>query len=161
MKEEKNIIKNTTENKIKKKNNKKIIIIFVSLIIFILFISTIFAIINLNSNKIISGVSVQGIDISKNTEHEANEKVKAKVKEILKKDIILKYKDYTTSITPEQIELKLNYDDAIKKAQNIGKTRNIIVDNYNILKTNIFKNNIEIDIQYNRYILQDMIKNIK
>ena len=160
MKEEKNIIKNTTENKIKKKNNKKIIIIFVLLIIFLLFISTIFAIINLNSNKIISGVSVQGIDISKNTEHEANEKVKAKVKEILKKDIILKYKDYTTSITPEQIELKLNYDDAIKKAQNIGKTRNIIVDNYNILKTNIFKNNIEIDIQYNRDILQDMIKNI-
>ena len=79
---------------------------------------------------------------------------------MLKKDIILKYKDYTTSITPEQIELKLNYDDAIKKAQNIGKTRNIIVDNYNILKTNIFKNNIEIDIQYNRDILQDMIKNI-
>ena len=160
MKEEKNIIKNTTENKIKKKNNKKIIIIFVLLIIFLLFISTIFAIINLNSNKIISGVSVQGIDISKNTEHEANEKVKAKVEEILKKDIILKYKDYTTSITPEQVVLKLNYDDAIKKAQNIGKTKNIIVDNYNILKTNIFKTNFEIDIQYNKEILQDMIKNI-
>lgn len=160
MKEEKNIIKNTTENKIKKKNNKKIIIIFVSLIIFILFISTIFAIINLNSNKIISGVSVQGIDISKNTEYEANEKVKTKAEEILKKDIILKYQDYTTSITPEQIELKLNYEETIKKAQNIGKTKNIIVDNYNILKTNIFKTNFEIDIQYNKEILQDMIKNI-
>ena len=163
MEEKKNISKNTTENIVKEKDSKtvkKILILIVVIVAILLFLSTIFAIINMNSEKIVNGVHVQGIDISKLTEQEALEKVKSKIEEISKRDIILKYNDYTTSITPEQIEIKFNYEEAVKEAQNIGKTQNILIDNFNILKANILKTNIKINTQYNEEILKDMIKNI-
>ena len=163
MEEEKDELKNTTENIVKEKNNKtvrKMIILSVSVIIILLFLSTIFAIINMNNDNIVNGVCVQGINISKLTEQEALEKIKSKVKKKTKRDIILKYNDYSTSITPEQIEIKFNYEEAVKEAQSIGKTQNIIIDNFSILKANIFKKNIYINTEYNKEILQDMIKNI-
>lgn len=163
MEEEKDELKNTTENIVKEKNNKtvrKMIILSVSVIIILLFLSTIFAIINMNNDNIVNGVCVQGINISKLTEQEALEKIKSKVEEVSKRDIILKYNDYSTSITPEQIEIKFNYEEAVKEAQSIGKTQNIIIDNFSILKANIFKKNIYINTEYNKEILQDMIKNI-
>ena len=79
---------------------------------------------------------------------------------ILKRDITLKLDEYTTTITPEQIEMKFDYADALNKAQNIAKTNNILIDNYQILKTNILKTNINMQITYNKEILSDMIKNI-
>ena len=147
----------------KKNNNKKskraifVIIIFIAILFFV---STIFAIININNEKIIKGVSIQGLDISNLTEQESMEKIKSTIEEISNTDIILKYKEYSTSITPEQIELKYNYEEAVRNAQKVGRTNNILVDNYSILKANIFKTNIDINIEYNKEILQDMIKNI-
>ena len=164
MEEKKDVIKNTTENSNKvelgHQNKKKVLIVVIAIIIVMLFLSTFFFFINLNSDKIISGVIIQGIDVSKMTEQEAVNKIKNKIDEISKKDIVLKYGDYSTSINPEQIELKIKCEEAIENALKIGKTRNILVDNYNILKTNIFKNIINLDFKYNNQILQDMIKNI-
>ena len=163
-KQEESKIMKKNSNKIevfyKNKKSKKIGIIFICVFIFLLFLSTFFAIININNEKIIAGVYIQGIDMSKKTEEEVINILKEKTDKIIKKDIILKYKDYTTSITPEQIELKLKYEDAINEAKKIGKSNNILIDNYSILKANIFKKQIEINIEYNKDALQNMIKNI-
>lgn len=94
------------------------------------------------------------------TEDEAIIKLKQKTEEIDKKDIIIKYKDYSTTITPEQIELKIDFNEAVKKAKQIGKTNNILIDNYSILKTNLLKTNIDSEISYNKEILINMLKNI-
>lgn len=166
MEEEKDLSRDTTEKHVKKtfkdvNKKKKVYIIFIIIVVlFFIFISTIFAIINMNSDKIINGVFIQGIDVSKMTHQEAIDKMKSKQEMISKNDIILKYKDYTTSINPEQIELKLNYENAVDKAVKIGKSRNILVDNFNILKTNILKTNIDIELNYNNDILKHMIKSI-
>ena len=78
--EAKQIIKNnsnTTFN-IPKKKHTKAIIITISIIIFLLIVgvlSTIFALLNINSNKIVSGVSILGIDVSGLTQDEANAKI--------------------------------------------------------------------------------------
>ena len=152
-KEEGNITKN-------KKNTKKIVITLIIFIIVLLFVSTIFAIVNINNNNIIKGVYIQGIDVSNLTKEELIEKLNTKTKEILKNEIELVYKEYSTTIVPEQIELTFNFDNAIAQAQKIGKTNNILIDNYDILKTNIFKTNINMEINYNKEILLDMIKNI-
>lgn len=146
------------EKKVKNKKNK--IIIITILLIAILFISTIFAIINLKNDKIISGVKIEGIDVSNLSKEEAINKIDKKIQEINKQDITLKFNDYTTTITPEQIELMFEYKDSVQQAQKIGKTNNILVDNYSILKANIFKTNIDMDITYNEEILYKMIKNI-
>ena len=166
MKEEKKeVLKDTTEdiNTDEKKDNKKVkklVLLGIVITFFIVFISTIFAILNINNEKIIKGVYVQGVDISNMTEQEALDKFKEKIEEITKRDISLIYKDYSTSITPEQIEFKLNYEEAIKEANSIGKNNNILIDNFSILKANIFKTNIYIKPEYNEEILEDIIKNI-
>ncbi len=151
---------NEKPEKEKNKNPKKKIFIISILIIFLLFISTIFAIVNMNNTNIISGVKVEGIDISKMSKEEAENVINDKIQVILKRDITLKLDEYTTTITPEQIEMKFDYEDALNKAQNIAKTNNILIDNYQILKTNILKTNINMQITYNKEILSDMIKNI-
>lgn len=151
---------NEEPEKERNKNPKKKIFIISILIIFLLFISTIFAIVNMNNTNIISGVKVEGIDISKMSKEEAENVINDKIQVILKRDITLKLDEYTTTITPEQIEMKFDYEDALNKAQNIAKTNNILIDNYQILKTNILKTNINMQITYNKEILSDMIKNI-
>ena len=166
MKDKENKIKNT-EEKISKLNSnnekkelKKILYFLIVLFAVLLFMSTIFAILNINNEKIIKGIYIQGIDMSNKTEEEALNLLQNKSEDILKKDIILKYNEYSTSITPEQIELKIDYPGAVNKAQKIGKTNNILVDNFNILKSIIFKTNIDINLEYNKEVLQNMIKNI-
>lgn len=151
---------NEEAEKEKNENPKKKIFIISILIIFLLFISTIFAIVNMNNTNIISGVKVEGIDISKMSKEEAENVINDKIQVILKRDITLKLDEYTTTITPEQIEMKFDYADALNKAQKIAKTNNILIDNYQILKTNILKTNINMQITYNKEILSDMIKNI-
>ena len=148
-----------TENNHKKINKKGIIIIVICLIV-LMFLSTIFAIININNEKIIKGVYIQGMDVSNLTEEEAKNKLQKKAEEIYKKDITLEYKEYNETITPEQIEAEFNFDEAVKEAYSIGKTNNIIIDNFTILKANILKTNIDIQIKYNKEILSDMIKNM-
>lgn len=152
-------IEEKTENNHKKINKKGIIIIVICLIV-LMFLSTIFAIININNEKIIKGVYIQGMDVSNLTEEEAKNKLQQKAEEIYKKDITLEYKEYNETITPEQIEAEFNFDEAVKEAYSIGKTNNIIIDNFTILKANILKTNIDIQIKYNKEILSDMIKNM-
>lgn len=147
----------TTKDKTQKR--KVIFVVIISAII-LLFLSTIFAIININNENIIKGVYIEGIDVSHLTTEEVLDKLNDKSNQILKKDITLIYGDYSTTIIPEQIELSFNYDSAVKEAQSIGKTNNILIDNYSILKASIFKTNINIEINYNKEILLKMIKNI-
>ena len=151
---------NEEPEKEKNKNPKKKIFIISILIIFLLFISTIFAIVNMNNTNIISGVKVEGIDISKMSKEEAENVINDKIQVILKRDITLKLDEYTTTITPEQIEMKFDYADALNKAQNIAKTNNILIDNYQILKTNILKTNINMQIKcikHKKYVKREWI----
>ena len=163
--EEKEELKNTTENTDdNEKNNtkkvKKIILFSIIGVFLLIFLSTIFAILNINNEKIIKGVYVQGVNVSNMVEQEAMDKFKEKTEEIYKTDITLICGEYSTSITPEQIELKLNYEEAIKEANSVGKKSNILINNYSILKANIFKTNINIKPEYNEEVLKDIIKNI-
>ena len=153
-------IKQQEKEKNQKKKNKSLIVVLMLAIIFLIFLSTIFALININNEKIIHGVYVGGIDISGLTEEEAKSKVNEIATKSLKEDILLTYKDYNTSITPEQIETNLKVEEAIKEARKIGKTNNIIIDNYTILKSNLLKTKIEIPIEYHQEVLQDIVKNI-
>ena len=141
-------------------SKKKIFILIIPIILFLIIVSTIFAILNINNEKIVKGVCVQGVDLSDMTEQEALNVLKEKIEKILKNDISLVYGEYSTTITPEQIEFKLNYEEAVNEANSIGKKNNILIDNFNILKAKIFKTNIKIKNEYNKEILQDIIKNI-
>ena len=141
----------------KKKNNKIIIVVF--LIIFLLFISTIFAILNMDNNKIINGTYLENINISNLTKDEATKLINEKISLI--EEIELIHEDYSTIIKLKDIGIEIDTKEALNEAINIGKSNNILIDNYSILKTNLFKTRLNLNISINEEKFNDMIKNIQ
>lgn len=132
----------------KKKNILPIIIIGIVLLILII-LSTIFALININNTNIVSGVKIEGIDVSGLSREEAKTKIDLAYNEKKQKDILLKYEDYDATINPELIDANYDTESAIEEAISIGKNSNIIVNNYNILSALIGQKNIKVNMTIN------------
>lgn len=178
-KEEKSKEENKNENtqkedKIKKENepkevkakhekeplfSTKKIIILTALIIFLLVLSTIFAVLNINNSNIISGVFIENINISNLTKEDAVNVINNKLKDI--EDVELSYGEYNTIVKLEEIGLEISAKEAINDAISLGKTNNIIIDNYSILKANIFKTRFKLEITINQEKFEQTIKNIQ
>lgn len=159
------------EKKIKKKEEKmengknkkklKITVIAISAIfIILLFISTIFALVNINNEKIISGVSIKGIDISGLSKEEASAKMKAIYDEKKEKEIGIKYQDYESTLNPTLMEVNYDIDNAVNEAYLLGRENNIFVNNYNILFTKICKKDINVNMTLNEEVTKQTINDI-
>ena len=145
-------------NKKEEKTKKKWLLIIPIIVVILLFISTIFAILNIDNNNIVNGVYIEKINISNLTKDEANSIVEERLKQI--EDIELTYNDYSTIIKLEELGITIDAKEAMKQAINIGKSNNILIDNYSILKTNIFKTKFELNISINKEKFDEMIQNI-
>lgn len=143
-----------------KKSWKKVIIIASALIILAIFISLIFALININNSNIISGVSIENIDMSGLSKEEAKGKLEIIYNEKLQKEISVKYQDYESEINPTILETNYKIDDAVEEAFLIGRSSNILVNNYNILFTLIGKKNINVEMELNEDIAKQTIQDI-
>ena len=129
------------------------IILFIGLAIF----STAFALANKFSDKIVSGISISGIDVSGLTYDEAKEKVSKIYDEKIKQDIILKHNDYETSLIPEQIEANFNLQEALDTAYSIGRSGKVLKDNYTIINARLNKIDIKPAFSYNENALTEFI----
>ena len=151
-----------TENEPKKKSKKIIIIsiIILSIIIILGILSTIFALLNINNTNIMNGINVNGIDISNLSKEEAIEKINKQIKESFSEGIILETEGYNETITLEEIEGTYNIDGAIETAYNIGRDGNIIINNYNILKSILLGENIKMEVSINEEKLLEKLQSI-
>lgn len=147
-------------NRNTKKIDKKVIFTILILLLFLLFISVIFSLINMGNNKIINRVYIGDINISNLSQEEAKEKIETWYKETALSNIELTYNELSENITIEQFDASINIDELIKKACQIGKSGNIIKDNYEILFTLLFKNKIELNIQLNNEKIDKKIEEI-
>ena len=154
--------KKAMQDKTNKLKNKKVIIISVIIIVtaIILFISTIFAIMNSNNEKIISGVTIEGIEVAGLTRNEAKEKLNAVYNEKSEREIKIKYQDYETTINPVLLEVNYDMEKAVDEACSIGKNNNIFVNNYKILFTLISKKDIDVPMSLNDEIAKQTIEDI-
>ena len=148
-----------------KKRKKVIICVTIGIIIlFLLLFSSIFALININNSKIISGVKIEGIDISGLSKDEAKAKLEAVYNEKKEKEIPIKYNEFESSINPSMIELNYNIEKAVDEAINVGRNNNIFINNYNILFTLIGKKDINVEMTINeeatRKIIEDTGANL-
>lgn len=146
--------------KTKKKKTIIPIIITTILICALIFFSVIFALININNDKILSGITIMGIDVSKLTQEEAMKKIEELVQEKESQDITLKYEDYETSINGKQFNIKFDIEKAVSEAYNIGKGGNIVVNNYGILWTQLFKKDIQMSVYYDEEALNTKLQDI-
>ena len=147
--------------KAKESKRKATIAIMITLIICSLIIfSIIFALLNIRNTNILSGISILNIDVSEMSKEEALQKVNDIINEKLTSDITIKHGSYETVVNTSQFGIKFNIDKAVNKAYNIGKADNIVVNNYKILLTKLFKTNIEPELIIDEEVLQNKIKEI-
>ena len=154
---------NKMENETKKKSKKKYIIIAIIIAVLIiigLFVSTIFALINVGNNNIISGISIAGVDVSGLSKEEAKSKIESIYNEKKEKEIPLKHGEYQTTISPVLMEVNYKIDEAIEDAYSIGKDSNIFVNNYNILFAMISKKDIPLEMTLNEEVTKQTIEDM-
>lgn len=145
------------------KSGKRRIFPFVLIGIFIIVIlvfSVIFSLINIDNDKIIGKVSIMGIDVSNMTKEQATEVLKEIIHDKMSEELVLKKDDYETSINANQINAQFNIEEAVQKAYDIGRSGNIITNNYNILASIIWENNIELQMNYEQESLDKKIDDI-
>ncbi len=148
------------EYSIIKKIPKQVLISTVVIILF-LFFSVIFALTNSINQKVMARTKVNGVDLSNKTIDEAYKTLNEELDKQLNKNIILKYEDYETTISLKQLEVKYKTDEAVNKAYKIGRDRNILKSNYQIIFSFLFGNNIEEEIKIDEQELDIMIEDIE
>ena len=169
LKEEKNKIEEKESKDIPKKSSKKkVVIIAIIIILLILAIcSTVFGLANMNSDKIAQGISIGNVDVSGKTKAEAKALLKQKTETKKTEDLKIKTnvkteedKDFSGNISFEQLKLDYNIDESIEKAFQIGRDSNVVVNNFNVLKTFFQKNNSDIVYNYDQEELENQIESI-
>lgn len=145
-----------------KKKRKWIPITITLLIIFLLVLifSTIFAFANINKETIVSGVKIEGIDVSGLSAEEAKGKLETIYNEKLETEIPVQYNEYETTINATLCETQYNIEEAVKEALSVGKNNNIFVNNYNILFALTGKKNINVNMQLNEEATKKTIEDI-
>lgn len=159
LKEQRNVEEDTKKGS---KKGKIIIISMVTVIILliVMFLCSVFALLNMNNNKIIKGITINQTDVEDLTTEEAIEKIKEEENNKLEKDINIKYNDFEYSIKLSQIEVTYKIEEAVEEAFNTGRSNNIFADNYDILKTKIKKKNINVEYEYNEKLLDEILDDI-
>lgn len=146
------------------RNKKRKMYIFICIVVIVLLViafSTFFAIFNLNNTTFTKGVKVNNIDISGLTTEEAEAKINEAISIELLPEINLKYsEDYQITLKPEQIEYKYNVENAINEAYSVGRSGNIVENNYSLLLTTFFGKNIDLKYTFNEELLNGIVDDI-
>lgn len=153
---------NTEQQYTVKSSKKKIITILICAIILVvaIFASTGFALFNINNTKIISNISIEGIEVGGLTKKEAEQKILEKIEKNVEQNIIVKTNDFEYQFQLSQIEAKYDTNKAIEDAYSIGRDGNIFKNNLEIFKRKIKNKNIEVGIDYNQELLENIINEI-
>ena len=149
------------EGKFNKRDLKKIFIIIAIILIVLAILSTGFALVNINNENIIAGVSIDGINVQGLSKGEAKELIEKKIEQKLNNEIKVQIQETNETILLSQIELEYNVEQAINEAYKIGRKNNIFVNNYEILKSKFLGNNINLNFKYNEELMDNVIKDIK
>ena len=138
----------------KSHRNIKIAVIAVSVIVILLIISTIFAIATMTSSKIITGITIDSVNVSGLDKTGACKILEEKLKQRQQGEIKLKYNDYEQSISLEELEITANIEETVDNALKEGRNNNIFANNFNIIKRKFQKQNIDLQISYNDEVLE-------
>lgn len=153
-----------TTSHVKTESAKKItfcICLSLSIVLAIfLVLSTIFALLNVNNTRILSGIYIDTVNVSGLTKEEAKEALSNALNNNLALTIRIYNGDYETSFLPEQIEAKFDIDAAIDAAYCIGRDGSFIQNNYTILFTLLEPVSIQPTLQYNEEALNSIASSI-
>lgn len=165
LKNEKRVNNKTDDNKkYQAKNNKKdgliIILVLIITILVIVVFSTIFGIINMNSNKIVRGVKSNQIELADLTKEEAVEKLNSILNNNEKNVVVVKRGDVKKQIKLDDINGKFDVEDVVNQAYNLGRENDIVKDNYNTILIMIKGENLVANFSYDDELLTKKINEL-
>lgn len=151
------------EIKQKKKTIKLLWLVIPILIIACIFftLSTIFAILNRDSNLIVNGISIQGVDVSGLTKEEAQEKITNVFASSLGADVTLLHNGEEIKLSPADIYASFDIEGAVELAYQIGRTGNIFKQNYEIVAAFASNYNILPGFSYAPQLLEEKVTQIE
>ena len=144
----------------KRQKTIKIAVTTVVLIIVLLIALTAFAIPTMFSNKIISGVSIGGINVSGLDKAQAVKLIEEKVTPRQKEIVKLKYGEYEKELPMEQLEVTSNIEKAVDEALSKGRAENIFSNNFAVIASKFRKQDIGLEINYNEEELEKILTEI-
>lgn len=154
---------NNYEQNLERKSGKKGIIacaIIGILVLILALFSVIFSLVNLNNITILDGVTVRGMSLKGLTKEEAKNKLTEVFTSQFTTDITLMYNDYSQTINGEQIDAAYNVDEIVNKAYQIGRSGDILQNNYAILNCWLHGVNIEPEFSYNPELLENIAEDV-
>lgn len=126
------------------------VVLITILVIIIGFSSVIFAIMNIPNTNMIQGIFINNIDVS----NKSKEDIKSYFEEILNQKkyegIKVKHNNEEYVLELGLLEIQTNLNKILDESNKIGRSGNIIKDNYEIIKTFLFNKNYTLDLQYNK-----------
>lgn len=145
------------------KRRKKIFVISIIVIILLFIIAialTVFSIVASVNNKIISGVTINGVDVSGLTVNEAEEKLNKQIEETKINELNIEYEDYKNTIIRDDLNINYSVKNAVDKAYKIGRDNNIILNNFKIIGTFFSKEDIRIETSYNTEMMDSIVEDV-
>ena len=147
----------------KRKKEKKFnwsLVVKISILLCIIFLATFFSILNMGNSNIINNVYINGISVASLSTEEARNKLEPIFAEQLEKEIPIKFEDYESSILPAEIDFSYDLSTALEEAYSIGRTGNILTNNFRILISLFKKTEIKAPITYNSTMLDNIVDNM-
>lgn len=135
-------------------------LILIIVVFLILIFSTIFALFNITNNGILDGVHVNGVNVSGLDASTAYKTLYDFLNTQKAKNIVVKYQDYETTISLQQLEVNYDIQSAVNSAYGIGRSKNIFFNNYDILYTKFFKKNLSFEIAFHSSELDNIVADI-
>lgn len=126
--------------------NKKIITLLL-ILIFLLFFSTIFSLININNNYILKNIYINNIDVSGLTKEQAISRLSQIINNKTSENITIQnYNKDEIKLNYNELDINYFIEQSVNEAYNIGRSNNIFYNNYLII--NLFLKNKNLNIKY-------------
>ena len=159
--EKKEIVRDKKEEKDKSKKSIYIAFNIVVFTILILFLSIIFAIININKTTIINGIDVKNVNLSGLSLTDAKNKLEEAIKVETEKEISLIHNEKNIlTFKPSEIEFAYEIDETVKQVYQLGRNENIFVNNFDILIAGLIGKKIDLKYTYNEEKLDEIINSL-
>lgn len=148
-------------NSIPKKRSKVFIIIaLILLCILVIAFTTVFGLLTLWSDKIVSGISIYNVDVSSLTIEEAKQKLNEYIQSKADKTITLVHNDFSGTVTLSQLNIDFDIDNAVSEAYTYGRSGNIFENNFQVLDIMYYKKNITPKLSQNDEIINKLATNL-
>lgn len=158
------VVGKETKKEKKKKSKKKtgiILTIIVIIAILVGLLSTIFAILQGKKDTIAKGVLIKNIDMSNLTKEEATKKLIDNLVKELNVNINLKYEDLIEECSSEDITFRYDVPKAIEEAYSLGRNDNLLIANFDVVKSYLKGNNVQIEYSYDKDKAESKIKSLQ